>query len=550
MTMGEVVGDKTVLIVEDESIVALDLKQRLQSLGYKVVAIASSGEEAIEQAANNQPDLVLMDIKLKGELDGVEAAQVIRARQGLPVIFLTAYADAETLDRAKHTRPYGYLIKPFEDKDLRTTVEIALYRHWAEVAERDQRAFAAAMNDTVATLTSTLDIDEVLKRILDNVQQVVPHDEANITFIEGEAARVVRNLGESGQQSPVVDVDYTPQLNDRFGLAEMLRSGQGIVIADVQADTRWVKTPQTEWVRSYVAAPIRLEGEVIGFINLHSAQPGFFNALHAERLQAFANQAGIAIKNAQLYQELAGHAAELEVRNRELDAFSHAVAHDLRNPIGVILGHIDMLKDYDNVPEEIIVHHEEIEISAERALQIVKGLWLLAEVRTAEEVLTDVDIHPLVEAAIGHFQRQIKEQEIEIIVQDDMPLASGYGPWLEEVFVNLIGNSVKYIGKDNPDPRIQIRGFRQEGEVRGEVRYEVQDNGIGISKEHHATLFDMFTRYHREVANGLGLGLSIVNRIVTKLGGRVGIESAPGEGSTFWFVLPPATGDPPVPGEQ
>jgi signal transduction histidine kinase/DNA-binding NarL/FixJ family response regulator len=546
MTMGEVVGDKTVLIVEDESIVALDLKQRLQSLGYEVVAIASSGEEAIRQAASNQPDLVLMDIKLKGEMDGVEAAQVIRARQGLPVIFLTAYADAETLDRAKHTRPYGYLIKPFEDKDLRTTVEIALYRHWAEVAEHDQRSFAAAMNDTVATLTSTLDLDEVLERILDNVQRVVPHDEANITFIEGEVARVVRHLGKGGQRSPVVDVNYTPQLNDRFGLAEMIRSGQGIVIADVQADPRWVKTPQTEWVRSYVAAPIRLEGEVIGFINLHSAQPGYFNALHTERLQAFANQAGIAIKNARLYQELAGHAAELEVRNRELDAFGYAVAHDLRNPIGVILGHIDMLKDYDNVPEEIIVHHEEIEVSAERALQIVKSLWLLAEVRTAEEVLTNVEIHPLVEAAIGHFQRQIAEKRIEVLVQDDMPLASGYGPWLEEVFVNLIGNAVKYIGKDNPDPRIEIRGFQQEGEVR----YEVQDNGIGILKEHHATLFDMFTRYHREVANGLGLGLSIVSRIVTKLGGRVGIESAPGEGSTFWFVLPPATGDPGAPGER
>jgi signal transduction histidine kinase len=77
------------------------------------------------------------------------------------------------------------------------------------------------------------------------------------------------------------------------------------------------------------------------------------------------------------------------------------------------------------------------------------------------------------------------------------------------------------------------------------VRYEVQDNGIGIAEEHHAALFEMFTRFHRDVANGLGLGLSIVNRIVTKLGGRVGVESAPGKGSTFWFVLPPATGSHP-----
>jgi signal transduction histidine kinase/DNA-binding NarL/FixJ family response regulator len=538
MAMGEVV-DRTVLIVEDESIVALDLKQRLQTLGYEVVAVVASGEEAIEQVASTQPDLVLMDIKLKGQMDGVEAAEVIRTRFDLPVIFLTAYADKETLDRAKQTRPYGYLVKPFEDRDLRTTVEIALYKHWAEVAERNQRSFAAALSDTVAALTSTLDLDEVLEQILINVQQVVPHDEANITFVEGEAARVVRHLGESEQRSPAVDVDYITQLNDRFGLAEMIRSGQGIVIADVQADPRWTRTPATEWVRSYVAAPIRLEGAVIGFINLHSAQPNFFTETHVERLQAFANQAEIAIKNARLYQELAEYAAELEVRNRELDAFGHAVAHDLRNPIGVILGHIDMLKDYENVPEELAVHHEEIEASASTALQIVRSLWLLAEVRTADEVSSNMAVQPLVEAAIKRLQDTITEKGIDILVQDDLPPVSGYGPWLEEVFTNLIGNAAKYIGKDNPDPRIEVRGFRQEGEVR----YEVQDNGIGIPEEHHDALFEMFTRFHRDVANGLGLGLSIVSRVVTKLGGRVGVESVPGEGSTFWFVLPPAKGD-------
>jgi signal transduction histidine kinase len=538
--MGEVV-DRTVLIVEDESIVALDLRQRLQTLGYDVVAVVASGEEAIEQVASSQPDLVLMDIKLKGRMDGVEAAEVIRTRFDLPIIFLTAYADKETLDRAKHTRPYGYLVKPFEDRDLRTTVEIALYKHWAEVADRDQRSFAAALSDTVAALTSTLDLDEVLERILANVQQVVPHDEANITFIEDEAVRVVRHLEEAEQRSPVVNANYTAQVNDRFGLLAMVRSGQGIVIADVQADPRWIKTPATEWVRSYVAAPIRLEGEVIGFINLHSAQPNFFTETHAERLQAFANQAEIVIKNARLYQELAEYAAELEARNQELDAFSHAVAHDLRNPIGVILGHIDMLKDYENVPEELSAHHQEIETSAESAIQIVKSLWLLTEVRTADEVSTDLDVRPLVEAAIRHLQGPIEDKGIEVLIEGDMPPVSGYGPWLEEVFTNLIGNAVKYIGKDNPDPRIQIRGFRQEGEVR----YEVQDNGIGIAEEHHAALFEMFTRFHRDVANGLGLGLSIVNRIVTKLGGRVGVESAPGKGSTFWFVLPPAKGSHP-----
>jgi signal transduction histidine kinase len=540
--MDEVV-DKTILIVEDESIVALDLKRRLEALGYEVVGMVPSGERAIEQVASMLPDLVLMDIKLKGRMDGVEAAEAIRARFDLPVIFLTAYADTETLARAKHTRPYGYLVKPFEDQDLHTTVEIALYKHWADIAENDQRSFAAALSDTVATLTSTLDLDEVLERILTNVQRVVPHDEANITFLEGEAARVIRHQRRAGRRTPVVAVDYTTSLNDRFGLSEMARSGHGIVIVDVQADSRWTKTPTTKWVRSYVAAPIKLEGEVIGFINLHSAQPDFYNEVHVERLQAFANQTEIAIKNARLYQELAEHATELEAKNRELDAFGHAVAHDLRSPIGVILGHIDMLKEYVNVPEELAVHHREIEISADKVVQIVRSLWLLTQIRTADEVLTDVDVQPLVEAAIKRLRDSIAERGVDILVQDDMPHASGYGPWLEEVFANLIGNAVKYIGEDNPNPRIQVRGFRQGDEVR----YEVEDNGVGIPEKHHTALFDMFTRFHRDIASGTGLGLSIVHRIVTKLGGRVGIQSAPGEGSTFWFALSPAGSDPTEP---
>lgn len=120
------------LIVEDEEIVAFDIESALKGLDYEVSAIVASGEEAIAAAAKTQPDLVLMDIMLKGSIDGIEAAREIRRLFYIPVIYLTAYADISTLQRAKITEPFGYLIKPFEENELQTTVEIALSRHQAE----------------------------------------------------------------------------------------------------------------------------------------------------------------------------------------------------------------------------------------------------------------------------------------------------------------------------------------------------------------------------------------------------------------------------------
>ncbi len=123
-----------ILIVEDESIIALDIQNSLLNAGYAVAALATCAEEALNLAAQLMPDLVLMDIRLRGEMDGVDTAEKIRREFNLPVVYLTAHADENTLQRAKISEPFGYILKPFEDRELITTIEIALSRHKAEVA--------------------------------------------------------------------------------------------------------------------------------------------------------------------------------------------------------------------------------------------------------------------------------------------------------------------------------------------------------------------------------------------------------------------------------
>lgn len=125
-------NQKNILVVEDEMIVALDLRTRLNKLGYTVPLLVTSGEEALAVLPKVKPDLVLMDIKLNGKMDGVTTAQQIKEQNEIPVIYLTAFADSVTLQRAKITEPYGYIVKPFSEKELRSTIEIALYKHQME----------------------------------------------------------------------------------------------------------------------------------------------------------------------------------------------------------------------------------------------------------------------------------------------------------------------------------------------------------------------------------------------------------------------------------
>lgn len=128
-----------VLVVEDESIVSKDIQQSLKKLGYNVVGAAATGEKAIELARETQPDIVLMDIMLKGDMNGIEAADQIREEIDIPVIYLTAYADEGTLARAKVTEPSGYIIKPFKEIDIHTSIEMAIYKHKRERAVRKER---------------------------------------------------------------------------------------------------------------------------------------------------------------------------------------------------------------------------------------------------------------------------------------------------------------------------------------------------------------------------------------------------------------------------
>jgi PAS domain S-box-containing protein len=134
-----------ILVVEDERIVATDISQCLQQLGYEVVATAVSAVDALRQAVRKSPDLVLMDIKLKGGIDGVQAAEALYERMNMPIVYLTSFADSATVERSKQTFPSGYVLKPFDERSLRIAVELALHRHRAARRPRHREEHLAAV---------------------------------------------------------------------------------------------------------------------------------------------------------------------------------------------------------------------------------------------------------------------------------------------------------------------------------------------------------------------------------------------------------------------
>ncbi|HSY38506.1 MAG TPA: response regulator, partial [Polyangia bacterium] len=147
---------KTILVVEDERVVARDIQRSLVDLGYQVPATASSAEQAIRLASERCPDLVLMDIRIKGERDGIEAATILRKRFDVPIVYLTAYADEATVERAKLTQPFGYLMKPVKTYELRSAVEIALFKHEMDKQLRDrERWLATTMRSIGDAIIST-----------------------------------------------------------------------------------------------------------------------------------------------------------------------------------------------------------------------------------------------------------------------------------------------------------------------------------------------------------------------------------------------------------
>ncbi|HEX6387631.1 MAG TPA: ATP-binding protein [Anaerolineae bacterium] len=391
------------------------------------------------------------------------------------------------------------------------------------------------LNRASRILTATLEMEQVLERLLQVATQIFGAEGSSVwLWSEEEPAYLVCRAAFHLDSA---DLLVNQRIREGEGVAGWVaQTGESCIVTQATEDKRFspamdIKSGYT--TLSLMAVPLQLRDTVIGVLEVVNKIDGDFTTDDLAVAETLAASASIAIDNARLVEALQQQMDDLQERNEELDAFDHTVAHDLQNPLALIVGFADVLRRNGEISEaeqqqalDLIVKN------AHKMSNIVQELLILSSVRKREVKTQPVAMQPIVEEALERLAHLLKEYDASVILPESWPAAMGYGPWLEAVWENYISNAVKHGGRP---PRVELGATPQPD---GTITYWVRDNGPGLTREQQPMLFTPFTKLSEIRVTGHGLGLSIVRRIVEKLGGEVGVESEVGKGSVFTFTLP------------
>jgi PAS domain S-box-containing protein len=509
--------EKQILVVEDEVIIAENLRKKLSALGYKVPAVVVSGEEAVQKVEEMRPDLVLMDIKLKGKMDGVEAARQIRARFDIPVVYLTALTDETTLKRAKITEPFGYILKPFEARELPITVEMALYKYEMDKKLKESEERYRTISELTSDYATSIRVERDGTLVVE--------------WIAGAFTRITGFTLELNLPDDLDKLVHPDDLSVALDHLQICLSGQ-----THEAEYRIVsKSGQVCWVHDY-GRPVWDEA-LSRVVRIYGATQDITERKRvAEQLQCYA--------------------AELELANEEVRQFAYIVSHDLRAPLINLKGFAAELRSALQVTGSVInadvpfldeeqlqavttaLHQDApealdfIESSVTRMDSFVNALLKLSRLGRRELDLESVDMNALVQAILHSLAHQLEERQVKVSV-GSLPTVVADRISMEQIMSNLLSNAVLYLDPSRPG-EIEIIAEHDGDET---TSFHVRDNGRGIAEKDMSKVFAPFRRGGRQDVPGEGMGLSYVQALVRRHGGRIWCESEPGVGTTFTFTL-------------
>lgn len=478
-----------VLIVEDEAIVACDIERRLLKAGYAVPGIAASGDEALAKVEQTAPDLVLMDIHLQGASDGIAVAAEVRNRFQLPVVFLTAYADKATLERAKATEPFSYLVKPISHVNLANTIEIALYKHRVEQELRKREAW--------------------LQTVLHSLPEAMVVTDASgcIQFLNANAERLTGVSDAVGR--PLWEVVRVVDFADRDMACE-LRAAIGAGIA--------VELPGESRLLPREGKAIPVEGQ-FAISSVHGRPSGTVLTLRDVTAR---NWKEIQIRREQ----------KMKVAGR----LANGIARDFNRLLMVILKYSEQLLAEMEENNTFKRRVKAIHRAGYSAVVLTGQVLGLCRKEPAEPRAIDLN------AVINRFVPLLKRTagpsiKIETSLDPGLGKIRADTSQMEQVLLNLVLNARDAMPCGG---RVSIKTNNIEppaSESEVFVRLAVEDNGTGMDSETAEHIFEpFFTSKQPQV--GTGLGLAVVHAIVSAGDGLINVASKPGLGSLFEVFLP------------
>lgn len=497
------------LIVEDERIIAINLKETLISLGYQVVGMVATGEQAIAEAIAQQPDLVLMDIRLKGNIDGVQAAEQIWQQLHIPVIYVTGHSDKSTLERAKVTAPFGYILKPVKEKELYVTIETALQRY--------EREFLLAtvlqgMGDGV---------------IVVDTQQRVKYLNLRAEEMTGWSQETARDRALAEIFNLIDQQSYTPVIAQLVGHALQQTAPIYLDRPYLLIGKTGISFPVSNSVASIQDRTGQLAGLVIVFRDITQ------RLLAEERNQAIARS-----------QQLERQMHELEHINQVKEEFLATVSHELRTPIANIKTVIHLLEsvlnkhgvlDAESIepPQGINRYLNILKEQCEQELRLVNDLL---EMRSIDAQTCPLEVFPVVlQDWLPHllegFQERLTQQQqaLDLAIARDLPPLNTELHSLNRIISELLHNACKYTPAHGKVTVTAIAIAPTDPNHPNGVELCISNSGVEIAATELNRIFEPFYRIPNGDpwrSGGTGLGLALVKKLVNRLRGEVAVTSA------------------------